>query len=296
LDGLDGLLADAARMEERLFTLEASLAAAERLEKETQVTSNYSRLVGSALRAKQVAAVWKDWQEELNAVHKIVSHKDRLLQDLEAEKSTLLDQVKALQSQQESQQQRHFQEIAAAEAKAVQDRQKLQAELTEAVAASTASAVEQRLIAQFEQSMSILKKGFETARVQCSELRSQKDKIYAEFVRYKEIKQAEIGLLEERLGIFAGAESSQENPSFCTDDEQTTSLENEIARACNSDAVSAALREANLERMHRRKVEEMLKIAMISKEESKIQRHAGLSVDATKVSDIFDSKNMLSFR
>lgn len=291
LDGLDVLLADAARMEERLLTLEASLAAAERLQKENQVATNYGRLVSGALRAKQVAEVWKDCQEKLNALHKIIAQKDKLVHDVNEEKNTLLDKVKALELQHKSQEDRHSQEIKAVVARAEEDRQKLQTEITEAVTSATASDVEKRLIGQFEQSIAILKKGLEAARAQCAELRSQKDAIYSEFVRYKEIKQAEIGLLEERLG-FVGDEASQEN-IFTSDDERTNSLENEIARACNADAVSAALREAKLERMYRKKIEEMLKLAMVSDEESKIRP---IGLDATKVSDIFDSKNILSFR
>jgi len=276
LDGMDGLLADAAAMEERLHQLEGQAAEAAEL-RSAAAQNRWQGLTVAAACAQGAAAAWAGARADVTAAEqRCAEHAQRAKQlaehvrQLEAENTELcrrLDAMRALHDEQSSRMaELHAAQLAAAEAKLHAQKQELNRHADAAVAAAVAAA-EAHTKERVGQGLEDALRELEGCQRECVRLRAERDAAYAEFKRFREIKAAEVQLLEQRLGLENGVSS---NAADADEAEMlVAAASGEIAAACRADAVAAALREAKLERKHRMEVQHAL--AALRAEEKKAQ-------------------------
>ena len=278
LDGLDALLNDASAMEERLRGLEA---AAERADNE-RVQETQSRWEGMStglLRSRDVAAVWEEARLQIaelqvgraKQAQRAAEFAERV-SALESERDELLQRLEAVRDVHERQLQHaaelHAAQLAVATAAADVERQET-LRRGEAAALAAAAAGEQRARVDLGDSVDNARRALEEAQRLCARLRTERDAVHAEFVKYREVKAAEVQLLEQRLGIFTPISENSDDPDptsvemvdTSTSDVEIAAAAGKIAAACRADAVAAALREAKMERSHRMQLQQALKNA-----------------------------------
>ena len=275
LDGLDVVLEDAAAMEQRLKSLEA--AAAVTAENRTAHTQQqWSKLTAGALRGRAVAAVRAESRREIARGEAVVAQQAQQIDALTGKVVELETERSELQQRLHSVRQLHEQQLhQSAEFYAVQ------------LAALTADVEAHRQEAESQartREESVDK--YEAARRAVARLKIERDSLHAEFMKYRDVKTAEVQLLEQRLGIF----SAQLSPSFAKDDVDVNaaremefsstsdvkiaSAAGQIAAICRADGVAAALREAALERGHRTQLQQALEAAQHAEKRASTEKRA----------------------
>lgn len=289
LDGMDALLSDAFLMGERIKELEAAaVTQAQHRAKTTQ--DRWNGFTAGVLRCQQVATARAEARNEIKAL-KLKSSKhaqraDALAQkvsELEKEQKELLtrlDGVRDVHKQQlEHSAQLHAAQLAAMSAETEAHRQEMLRH-SEQGAHAAAAAAEQRAYADVKDRVESARRALEEAQRTCGQLRNERDAVHAEFIKYRQIKTAEVQLLEQRLGIFSKLHQAEGDnvdgsnigevandylegqaglgPASFSDEVKIATAAGQIAGACRADAVAAALREAKLERSHRLQLQESL--------------------------------------
>lgn len=273
LDGLDTLLGDAAAMEERLRDLEAAAVQAEN-ERAQETQLRWEEMSTGLLRTRDIAAVWEEARKEMASLEagraKQAQRAAELAEkvaEMEQEREELMHRLEAVREVHERQLQHaaelHAAQLAAAAAAANADRHEALRQ-GEAAALAAAAAGEQRARQDLGDSVDNARRALEEAQRLCARLRTERDAVHGEFIKYREVKAAEIQLLEQRLGIFVQSDTENgtdsaplEVPSGTSDVEIATAA-GQIAAACRADAVAAALREAKMERSHRLQLHQAL--------------------------------------
>ncbi len=274
LDGMDALLSDTLKMSQRIKELEAAAEkqAADRL---NTVEQRWNALTAGVLRCQHVAAARAEARNEIKALEmKSAKHAQRAdalaekVAFLEKEHDELIQRLEAVRGihkqQLDHSAQLHAAQLAAISAETEALRQELHRH-KDAAALTAAAAAEQRI---YEDNITdSARRAVEDAQRICAQLRNERDAVHAEFIRYRDIKTAELQLLEQRLGIFSTkiADDNDNNAldghtgsgSFSEEVKIATAV-GQIAGACRADAVAAALREAKLERSHRIQLQESL--------------------------------------
>jgi chromosome segregation ATPase len=287
LDGMDALLSDAFTMGERIKELEAAA------EKQAE---------HRARSAEQVASARAEARNEIKALEmKSAKHAQRAdalaqkVSELEKEQEELLnrlDGVRDVHKQQlEHSAQLHAAQLAVMSAETEAHRQEM---LRHSVA--EAAAAEQRAYEDVKDRVESARRALEEAQRTCGQLRDERDAVHAEFIKYRQIKTAEVQLLEQRLGIFSklnqangdsydgtntgeGVNAFTEGqaglgPASFSEEVHIATAAGQIAGACRADAVAAALREAKLERSHRLQLQESLAMAQAAEKKAAIATKA----------------------
>ncbi|KAG7673984.1 hypothetical protein NADE_004328 [Nannochloris sp. 'desiccata'] len=289
LDGMDALLSDAFSMGERIKELEsAAQKQAEHRAKTTQ--DRWNGFTAGVLRCQQVASARAEARNEIKALEmKSAKHAQRAdalarkVSELEKAQEELVNRLEAVkeihQQQLEHSAQLHAAQLAAMSAETEARRQEILRH-SDAAALAAAVAAEQRAYEDVKDRVESARRALEEAQRLCGQLRNERDAVHAEFTKYRQIKTAEVQLLEQRLGIFSklneadgdnvdGSNTGEDanafkegqaglGPASFSEEVKIASAAGQIAGACRADAVAAALREAKLERSHRLQLQNSL--------------------------------------
>lgn len=280
LDGLEGLLADAAATEARLKELESIAAEHAKHKAETACTA-WSKLTATALRARGIAATWKDAQQEYKALEEACTEQRQRAdaavdqcKQLEKECKQLHKHIDALHAMHEEQARQsadlHAAQLASVQAAAQVQRQELHHQI-ERIAHEAAERGHQNAHNELNNRMEAAEHALREYERRCARLKAERDAVHAEFTKFRDLKKAEIQLLESRLGLL----DNHSNPSAQEQrDVRVASAEGEIAAACKTDGVAAALREAKLERAHRHDVQQALAVAEAAEKKARVANKA----------------------
>ncbi|KAL4539203.1 hypothetical protein Ndes2526B_g02539 [Nannochloris sp. 'desiccata'] len=256
----------------------------------SQFPSGLGTLLDGVLRCQQVASARAEARNEIKALEmKSAKHAQRAdalarkVSELEKAQEELVNRLEAVkeihQQQLEHSAQLHAAQLAAMSAETEARRQEILRH-SDAAALAAAVAAEQRAYEDVKDRVESARRALEEAQRLCGQLRNERDAVHAEFTKYRQIKTAEVQLLEQRLGIFSklneadgdnvdGSNTGEDanafkegqaglGPASFSEEVKIASAAGQIAGACRADAVAAALREAKLERSHRLQLQNSL--------------------------------------
>ena len=281
LDGVENVLQDAAAMEARIKELEALVGEYEAKETENnesyrqqqqqqqQIGLKFGMMAYGVQRTKALAKAWMEEQAQREEERRTTAALQATVSRLEHEREELLQRLEAARQAHEKQLEHaanyYASEVASLQAESQGQRRDAQRYM-EAATAAAAAAGEEMARKEVEHSVLSARRALEQVQRRCSLLAAERDAVVMEFEKYKELKGAEIQLLERRLPVLLGASNRGVNSS--NNDAEVASAAGRIAAACRSDAVTAAMREAKLERAHRMQVQLALDEAVVAEKKA----------------------------
>lgn len=268
VDKFEAVLDESSRQESRIRELEA--------EKTNRSHQAWNSLVAKRMMLQQSRKVWTECKDEMNRLEKENKMYCKKIEELQDELMTAETALESSMKKQALMTERHTEEIeklktiynsqvASLKSNAAAFKASSDTEMQELIENATLE-TQEACRREFEGHARQLEMEIKRLQDECQTLEQQRDHVLEDFKRFREVKDASIALLEERLNI-----SSQQETGRHVQRKDALSV---IEEACSSDAARAALHQAKFEKSERARIEQEMKHIIANHSTENIPPHA----------------------
>lgn len=270
VDKFEAVLDESSRQESRIRELEA--------EKANRSQQAWNSLVAKKMMLQQSHKVWRECKNDIKRLEKNNESYLEKIQELQDELLTAETALESSMKKQALMTERHNEELV--KMKNIYNSQVACLKTnSEALKASSEIEIQELIESATLETQEACRRDFEAhareleveiRRLQdeCRTLEHQRDNVLEDFKRFREVKDASIALLEERLQISPQQEESG-RPI------QRKDALSVIEEACSSDAVRAVLHQAKFEKSERERLEQEMKHLISSHSSENIPPQSG---------------------